>query len=45
MKERLIKKYNRRLRMIQKPEVNAKNEITATAEVVLAVLKIQFWYN
>jgi len=32
MKERLKKEYTRRLRMIMKSKMNAKNEITAIGE-------------
>jgi hypothetical protein len=38
MKERLKKEYTRRLRMILKSELNAKNKITAIGTLAVPVL-------
>jgi len=43
MKGRLKQEYSRRLRMILKSELNARNKITATGELTVPV-EIQFWY-
>ena len=42
MKERLKQEYSRRLRMILKSELNAKNKITATGALVIQVLRYSF---
>jgi hypothetical protein len=42
MKERLKKEYTRRLRMILKSELNAKNKITAIGALAIPVLKYRF---
>jgi hypothetical protein len=42
MKERLKKEYNRRLRMILKSELNAKNKITAIGALAIPVLRYSF---
>ena len=42
MKERLNKEYTRRLRMILKTELNAKNKITAIGASAVPVLKYSF---
>jgi len=42
MKERLKQEYNRRLRMILKSELNARNKITATGALALPVLRYSF---
>jgi hypothetical protein len=42
MKGRLKKEYTRRLRMILKSELNAKNKITVMNR---SRIKVQFWYN
>jgi len=42
MKERLKKEYNRRLRMILKSELNARNKITAIGALVVPVLRYSF---
>jgi hypothetical protein len=39
MKERLNKKYTRRLRMILKSELNTKNKITAIGTLAVPVLR------
>ena len=39
MKERLKLEYNRRLRMILKSELNARNKITATGALAVPVLR------
>jgi hypothetical protein len=39
MKERLKEEYTRRLRMILKFELNAKNKITGIGEIAVTVLK------
>jgi hypothetical protein len=39
MKERLKKKYNRRLGMILKSEINTKNKITAIGALAVPILK------
>jgi len=44
MKERLKQEYSRRLRMILKSELKARNKITATGVLTVRV-EIQFWYN
>jgi hypothetical protein len=42
MKERLKKEYTRRLRMILKSELNAKNKITAVGILAIPVLRYSF---
>ena len=42
MKERLKWEYNRRLRMILKSELNARNKITAIGALAVAVLRYSF---
>ena len=42
MKERLKQEYSRRLRMIQKSELNARNKITAIGALVVPVLRYSF---
>jgi hypothetical protein len=42
MKERLKQEYNRRLRMILKSELNARNKITATGALAVPVLRYSF---
>jgi hypothetical protein len=42
MKERLKQEYNRRLRMILKSELNARNKITATGALAVPVLTCSF---
>jgi hypothetical protein len=42
MKERLKQKYNRRLRMVLKSELNARNKITATGALAVPVLRYSF---
>ena len=42
MKERLKKEYSRRLRMILKSELNARNKITAIGEIAVPVLRYSF---
>jgi hypothetical protein len=42
MKERLKKEYTRRLRMILKSKMNAKNEITAIGALAIPVLRYSF---
>jgi hypothetical protein len=42
MKERLKKEYTRRLRMILKSELNAKNKITAIGALAVPVLRYSF---
>jgi hypothetical protein len=42
MQERLNKEYTRRLRMILKSELNAKNKITANAALAIPVLRYSF---
>jgi hypothetical protein len=42
MKERLKQEYRRRLRMILKSELNAKNKITATGALAVPVLRYSF---
>jgi hypothetical protein len=44
MKERLKKEYTRRLRMILKSELNAKNNYTKWS-ISHPSIKIRFWYN
>ena len=44
MKERLKQEYSRRLRMILKSELNARNKITAIGALTVRV-EIQFWYD
>ena len=44
MKGRLKQEYSRRLRMILKCELNARNKITAIGALAVRV-EIQFWYN
>jgi len=44
IKERLKQEYSRRLRMILKSELNARNKITAIGALAVRV-EIQFWYN
>jgi hypothetical protein len=42
MKERLKKQYTRRLRMVLKSELNAKNKSTAIGVLAVPVLKYGF---
>jgi hypothetical protein len=42
MKERLKQKYRRRLRMILKSELNARNKITAVGALAVPVLRYGF---
>jgi len=42
MKERLKEEYRRRLRMVLKSELNARNKITAIAALALPVLSYSF---
>ena len=42
MKERLKQEYRRRLRMIMKSELNARNKITATGALAVPVLRYSF---
>jgi hypothetical protein len=42
MKERLKQEYNRRLRMILKSELNARNKIIAIGELSVPVLRYSF---
>jgi hypothetical protein len=42
MKERLKQEYRRRLRMILKSEVNARNKITAIGALAVPVLRYGF---
>ena len=42
MKERLKQEYNRRLRIILKSELNARNKITAIGTIAVPVLKYSF---
>jgi hypothetical protein len=42
MKDRLQQEYNRRLRMILKSELNARNKITAIGALAVAVLRYSF---
>jgi hypothetical protein len=42
MKERLKKEYTRRLRIILKSELNAKNKITAIGALAIPVLRYSF---
>jgi hypothetical protein len=42
MKERLIQEYRRRLRMILKSELNARNKITAIGGLAVPVLRYSF---
>ena len=42
MKERLKQEYRRRLRMIMKSELNARNKITATGDLAVPVLRYSF---
>jgi hypothetical protein len=42
MKERMKKKYTRRLRMIMKSEFNANNIITAIGVLAVTILKYSF---
>jgi hypothetical protein len=42
MKERMSKQYTRRLRLILKSEVNAKNKITAIKALAVPVLRHSF---
>jgi uncharacterized membrane protein YgaE (UPF0421/DUF939 family) len=42
MKDRLKQEYNRRLRMILKSELNARNKITATGALAVPVLRYSF---
>jgi len=39
MKERLKKEYSRRLRMILKSELNARNKITATGALAVPIVR------
>ena len=42
MKERLKQEYSRRLRMILKSELNARNKITAIGALAVTVLRYSF---
>ena len=42
MKERLKQEYRRRLRMILKSELNARNKITAIGALAVPVLRYSF---
>ena len=42
MKERLKREYSRRLRMILKSELNARNKITAIGALAVPVLRYNF---
>jgi hypothetical protein len=42
MKDRLKQEYNRRLRMILKSELNARNKITAIGALEVPVLRCSF---
>ena len=42
MKERLKKEYSRKLRMILKSELNARNKITAIGALAVPVLRYSF---
>jgi len=42
MKERLKQKYSKRLRMIMKSELNARNKITAIGALAVPVLRYSF---
>jgi hypothetical protein len=42
MKERLKREYRRRLKMIQKSELNAGNKITAIGALAVPVLRYSF---
>ena len=42
MKERMKKEYSKKLRMILKSEVNARNKITAIGALVVPVLRYSF---
>ena len=42
MKGRLKREYNRRLRMILKSELNARNKITAIGALAVPVLRYSF---
>ena len=42
MKERLKQEYSRRLRMILKSELNARNKITANGALAIPVLRYSF---
>jgi len=42
MKETLKKEYSRRLRIILKSELNARNKITATGALAVPVLRYSF---
>jgi hypothetical protein len=42
MKERLKQEYRRKLRMILKSELNARNKITATGALAVPVLRYSF---
>ena len=42
MKERLKQEYSRRLRMILKSELNARNKITATGALAVPVFRYSF---
>ena len=42
MKERLKQEYSRRLRMILKSELNARNKITAIGALAVSVLRYSF---
>ena len=45
MKERLKQEYSRRLRMILKPELNARNKIKAIGALEGPSIEVQFWYT
>jgi len=42
MKERLKQEYSRRLRMVLKSELNARNKITAVGALAVTVLRYSF---
>ena len=45
MKERLKQEYSRRLRMMLKSELNARNKITAIGALAVPVLRYTFGIN
>jgi hypothetical protein len=42
MKDRLKQEYNRRVRMVLKSELNAKNKITAIGSLAVPILRYSF---
>jgi hypothetical protein len=42
MKERLKQEYGRRIRMILKSELNARNKITAIGKLAVLILRYSF---